>query len=142
VAAPRVISSVAAAAAEPVAAMPPVAVEAPPAMVSPAKPTAASAPSLKFEREAPSLERELTLLERARTRLSEGQPQSTLQLLSEHRLSYPSSALQQEREALTIRALTAAGRIAEARDRAARFVEAYPTSALRGSVERAVESIP
>ena len=128
--------------AAPAVAMPPVAVEAPPAVVSPAKPAAASAPSVKPEREAPSLERELSLLERARTRLSEGQPQSTLQLLREHRFSYPSSALQQEREALTIRALTAAGRIAEARDRAARFVEAYPTSALRGSVERAVESIP
>jgi outer membrane protein assembly factor BamD (BamD/ComL family) len=110
--------------------------------VSPAKPAAASAPSIKSEPEAPSLERELSLLERARTRLSEGQPQSTLQLLREHRLSYPRSALQQEREALTIRALMAAGRVAEARDRAARFVQAYPTSALRGSVERAVESIP
>ena len=140
VAAPPVMLPVAAPV--PVEAMPPVAVEALPAVVSPAKPAAAGAPSVKSEREAPSLERELSLLERARTRLSEGQPQSTLQLLREHRLSYPTSALQQEREALTIRALTAAGRTAEARDRAARFVEAYPTSALRGSVERAVESIP
>jgi hypothetical protein len=142
VAAPRVVPPVTVAAAAPAAATPPVAVEAPPAVVSPAKPAPASASSVKPEREAPSLERELSLLESARTRLSEGQPQSTLQLLREHRLSYPSSALQQEREALTIRALTAAGRNSEARDRAARFIEAYPTSALRGSVQRAVESIP
>jgi outer membrane protein assembly factor BamD (BamD/ComL family) len=118
-----------------------VAIDALPVVANPARP-GAGGPGVKSEREAPSLERELSLLERARTRLSEGQPQSTLQLLREHRLSYPNSALQQEREALTIRALTAAGRISEARDRAARFVEAYPTSPLRGSVERAVESIP
>lgn len=137
---PRVMPSVAVAA--PVAALPPAPVDALPALASPAKRAATGAPSAKPEREAVSLERELSLLERARTRLSEGQPQSTLQLLREHRLSYPSSALQQEREALLIRALTAAGRLAEARGRAARFVEAYPTSALRGSVERAVGSIP
>jgi hypothetical protein len=121
--------------------MPPTAVEAAPAVASPPKRPPAS-PSVKAAGEAPSLELELSLLERARTALSEGQPQGTLRLLGEHRLAYPSSALQQEREALTIRALMAVGRGAEARARAARFVEAYPTSALRGSVDRAVGSIP
>ena len=128
--------------AAPVVTTPPVAVEALPTATSPVPPAPTGAPSLKSEREAPSLERELSLLERARTRLSEGQPQSTLQLLREHRLAYPNSALQQESEALAIRALIAAGRTAEARGRAVGFVEAYPTSALRGSVERAIESIP
>jgi hypothetical protein len=140
VATPRVTPPVAVTA--PVATTPPVAVGALPTAESPVPPAPAGAPSSKSEREAPSLEHELLLLERARTLLSEGQSQGTLRLLREHRLSYPNSALQQEREALAIRALIAAGRSAEARGRAVRFVEAYPTSALRGSVERAVESIP
>lgn len=117
-------------------------VEAAHAVASPPKRAPAVSPSVKGGGEAPSLERELSLLERARTSLSEGQPQGTLRLLGEHRLAYPSSALQQEREALTIRALMAVGRVVEARARAARFVEAYPTSALRGSVDRAVGAIP
>jgi hypothetical protein len=140
VAPPRVTPPVAVAV--PVATTPRVAVEALPTAESAVPPAPAGAPSSRSEREAPSLERELSLLERARTLLSEGQSQGTLQLLREHRLSYPNSALQQEREALAIRALIAAGRSVEARGRAVRFVEAYPTSALRGSVERAVESIP
>jgi hypothetical protein len=123
---------------EPPAAMPPIALEPLPAPTSSSRPPPAAASSVKSEPDAPSLERELSLLERARTRLSEGQPHATLQLLREHQLAYPTSALQQEREALTIRALMAAGRIDDARARAARFVEAYPSSALRGSVERAV----
>jgi len=94
------------------------------------------------EPKPPSLEQELLLLEQARTRLSEGEPQTTLKLLREHQERYPRSALQQEREALTIRALAAADRSDEARERAQRFVDAYPKSALRGSVERAVGSIP
>jgi hypothetical protein len=113
-----------------------------PAVAPSAKRAPSVAPSVTAEREAPSLERELSLLERARTALSEGEPQRTLRLLGEHGLAYPNSALQQEREALTIRALMAVGRSTEARARAARFVEAYPTSALRASVDRAVSTIP
>jgi hypothetical protein len=112
-----------------------------PATPSPAKPMVPT-PSVKTEASAPSLERELSLLERARSTLSEGHPQATLQLLREHRSAYPTSLLQQEREALSIRALLAAGRRSEAQRRAQSFVRAYPTSALRGSVERAVGSIP
>jgi hypothetical protein len=109
---------------------------------APATPSALKAvaptPGVKSEASAPSLARELSLLERARSTLSEGQPQATLQLLREHQSLYPKSVLQQEREALTIRALLGAGRRSEAQRRAQTFIETYPTSALRGSIERAV----
>jgi len=112
------------------------------ASAAPATPRAATAPTVKSEATPPSLEIELSLLERAKSKLSENQPQATLELLREHRARYPSSALQQEREALVIRALLAAGRRAEAKRRAQTFVRSYPSSALRGSVERATETIP
>lgn len=88
------------------------------------------------------LAHELWLLERARTSLSQGQPAATLEQIRQHRAQYPESSLEQEREALLVRALMATGRRAEARQRAAAFVQRYPSSVLRGSVERAVDSIP
>lgn len=94
------------------------------------------------EPELPGLELELRLLERARSKLSEGQPGAALELLRQHRAQYPQSALEQEREALSVRVLMAAGQRAEARKQAAAFAERYPKSVLRGSVERAVGTIP
>jgi hypothetical protein len=88
------------------------------------------------------LERELLLLEQARTRLAEGDPGATLALLRKHRDAYPTSALGQERDALTVRALAAAGRHGEARAGAKVFSQRYPSSVLRPSVERAVRMIP
>jgi len=108
--------------------------------VSPPDPPASSGARPRAAQ--PSLEAELALLERARGKLSEGEPHATLQLLREHQAQYPASALQQEREALAIRALLAAGRRAEAQRRTQAFVRAYPNSALRGSIERAAGTIP
>jgi hypothetical protein len=124
----------------------PVAVEDPLPALEPLNPQPAApkprpstaAPAL----ETPGLEQELKLLEQARTKLSEGQPAATLEQLRQHRAQYPQSALEQEREALSVRALMATGRRAEAQKRAAAFVQRYPSSMLRGSVERAVGSIP
>jgi outer membrane protein assembly factor BamD (BamD/ComL family) len=118
-----------------------VAVEPPPARVvaplvsTKPRPTA-SAP------EPQGLERELLLLEQARTRLSEGHAQATLDLLRAHRGQYPGSALAQEREALAVKALVAAGRAQEARQLADAFVQRFPGSVLRSSVENAVRTIP
>jgi hypothetical protein len=81
---------------------------------------------------------DLALLERARSAFATGDTPGTLQLLRQHQQRFPSSMLQQEREALTIRALVAAGRRSEAKRRAEAFAKSYPRSALRGSVERAV----
>ncbi|HKY39116.1 MAG TPA: hypothetical protein VJN18_24425 [Polyangiaceae bacterium] len=131
------------AAAPVLAALPPpiVAVEAIPKAVEPA-PGAPKAHPLEGGPESPGLERELLLLERARTRLAEGDPSATLELLRKHRGTYPSSALEQERAALMVRALMAAGQHEEARKGAAAFAERYPNSVLLPSVERTVEKIP
>lgn len=104
--------------------------------VSPKPRLAAVAP------EPQGLEHELLLLEQAHTRLSEGQSKATLELLRAHRSAYPSSALAQEREALTVKALVASGRVPEARQAADSFVQRFPGSVLRSSVENAVRTIP
>lgn len=91
---------------------------------------------------ADSVEGDLPLLERARSQLAEGKPEVTLQLLRAHEQRYPGSALAQEREALAVRALVAAGRRSDAERRAALFVAHYPQSMLRASVERAVGKNP
>lgn len=90
----------------------------------------------------PSLERELSLLEQARSKLADGHASATLELLRQHRAVYPSSALEQERAALGVRALVAAGNINEARTQAEAFAQRYPNSVLRPSVERAAGLIP
>jgi hypothetical protein len=86
--------------------------------------------------------RELSQLEKARTLLSDGQAAATLALLRTHLVRYPHSALEQERQALYIKALVAADQMVEARKRAAAFVRRFPKSTLRGSVENAVAPIP
>jgi hypothetical protein len=88
------------------------------------------------------LNRELSLLEKARTLLSEGKTEATLALIAQHQQRYPRSTLDQERRALHIKALIAANRTIEARKRAITFVRSYPNSTLRSSVEKSVASIP
>jgi len=88
------------------------------------------------------LNRELSLLEKARTLLSEGKAEATLSLIVEHERRYPRSTLDQERRALHIKALVAANRMIEARARAVAFVRSYPNSTLRSSVEKSASSIP
>jgi hypothetical protein len=119
----------------------PTPVEAAPALTAVLAPSVKARPAVSA-REPQGLERELLLLEQARTRLSEGQAQVTLQLLREHHSQYPSSTLAQEREALAVKALMAAGRVREARQAAEAFVQRFPGSVLRASVERAVGTIP
>jgi hypothetical protein len=105
----------------------------PVAVASRPAPSVAIAPNDRF-----GSDDDLALLERARSAFAEGDTPGTLQLLRSHQQRFPSSMLQQEREALTIRALVAAGRGVEAKRRAEAFSKSYPRSALRGSVERAV----
>ncbi len=86
--------------------------------------------------------RELSQLEKARTLLSDGHAAATLALLRTHLARYPRSGLEQERQALYIKALVADDQMVEARQRAAAFVRRFPKSTLRGSVENAVAPIP
>ncbi len=100
------------------------------------------APALSNAPGVAGLDGELLLLEQARTSLSEGDVASTLARLRQHHARYPGSSLEQEREALMIKVLVAAGRHDEARTRAARFLKRFPSSLLRSSVEQVAGSIP
>jgi hypothetical protein len=62
--------------------------------------------------------------------------------LSQHDRSFPSGLLQEEREALTIRALVLLGRVGEARSRALEFHARYPGSLMAPAVDRAVANTP
>jgi hypothetical protein len=129
-----------------VATAPPVATVVAPAVVTP-EPTAASlrAPRRQVgpaKSNGHAGSRELSQLERARTLLSDGHAAATLALLRAHVARYPRSALEQERQALYIKALVAADQMVAARKRAAAFVRLFPKSTLRGSVENAVAPIP
>jgi outer membrane protein assembly factor BamD (BamD/ComL family) len=84
---------------------------------------------------------ELRELERARRAVATN-PSQALVALRVHGQRYPSSVLSQEREALTVKALVAAGRYAEARAAAASFSQRHPESMLLDSVQNAIRSIP
>jgi outer membrane protein assembly factor BamD (BamD/ComL family) len=66
----------------------------------------------------------------------------TLQLLRAHERTYPGSPLAQERDALAVKALVAAGSLREAEGRADAFAARYPRGLLRESVEKAVGKKP
>jgi len=92
---------------------------------APARAPAASAPS------------ETALLRDARLALS-SDPARALALTEQHRRDYPSGGFAQEREVIAITALARLGRASEARSRADRFRNAYPTSPYIERVNRAV----
>lgn len=118
----------------------------------PEPPTKAAAPAALLGARAHSvawhmnvykpLNRELTLLEKARTLLSDGDAAGTLALLKQHQGRYPKSSLEQERQSLYIKALVLAGRRVEARAKALAFVRRFPHSTLRSSVEKSMQSSP
>ncbi|HMI87822.1 MAG TPA: hypothetical protein VK550_27255 [Polyangiaceae bacterium] len=85
---------------------------------------------------------EQQLLDVARAALSRGRADDALAPLDRHSQRYPKGILAEEREALAINVLVTLGRYEEARDRSARFLQRYPDSLLRGSVEAARAAIP
>ncbi len=96
----------------------------------------------KFRSGEDTLGPERVLLDRARTALTRRSPRDALAALSEHSRRYPRGRLTEEREALMIQALIAAGRYETARRRAEAFHRRYPTSLFRVSVDAALTSIP
>jgi hypothetical protein len=104
----------------------------------PAQPKPAAAPAAA----AASLEHELSELEVARRALVQGDGATGLQTLLQHTERYPGSVLEQERDALTVKALVLSGRYDEARALGAGFRKRHPSSMLLDSVERALASIP
>lgn len=91
---------------------------------------------------APTLSAERALLDKARRALIDGRYDAALRALGAHRHKFSRGLLVEEREALTVRALAASGRFAEARRRAARFSERFPKSMFAGTVSEALQSIP
>jgi hypothetical protein len=98
----------------------------------------ARAPS--SEAEAPdlaSLGEQQALLDRARLALNAGNPSAALALVAHHARRFPESALEEERDALTIKALSASGQRSEARASFERFRERFSRSPLLPSLEAA-----
>jgi hypothetical protein len=125
-------------AAEPVeAAAPPAAAAAAAAAAGPS----AEADSNKAGRDD-SLAAERALLEVARSAVIAGQSGAALSALGRHARAFPRGRLSEEREGLWIRVLIGAGRLDEARQRAARFRKSFPRSMLIPSFEEALGTIP
>ena len=85
---------------------------------------------------------EREILDEAQRALSSSGPAAALAALERHQREFPGGRLSQEREALTIRALARAGRMDEARARAAQFRAAHPDSLFLPVVESAAPAIP
>lgn len=80
-----------------------------------------------------ALPTELELLRGARLALK-GSPAEALRLAEQHRVSYPSGKLTQERELIAISALVALGRRTAALSRATSFEQAFPSSPYRKQI--------
>jgi hypothetical protein len=79
-------------------------------------------------------ETEVHLLQRAQSALG-GNPAAALALTGEHARRFAGGALAQESEFIAVNALLALGRVPEARARAGRLLERFPSSAYRGRLE-------
>jgi hypothetical protein len=102
----------------------------------------ASAMTLPIAPSAPKksdLDAERSILEIARTALGRGEPASAMVQLDLHAQRFPYGQLVEEREALYVQALARAGRMPEARARAARFEKRFPNSLLLPVVTAATE---
>lgn len=86
-----------------------------------------------------ALAAERAALEIARTALSRGQAQAALDALSRYEHRHRGGALGEERASLWVIALARAGRMSEARERAANFRRRWPESYLLPAVEAALE---
>jgi len=91
---------------------------------------------------ASSFAAERALLDQARGALVQGEPRRAMLLLVRHRTRFPSGALAEERDAMTIEALVAESRYGEARAMAQAFRARNPRSLFLGAVDSAIESIP
>ena len=95
--------------------------------------------SVAAPRGTDTLAAERALVDVARRALGEADGAAALNALARHEQRFPSGLLQEEREALTVKALAMVGRRDDARARAARFQSKYPRSLFAASVARAVQ---
>jgi len=89
---------------------------------------AVAAPSSSSAADAYALE--LRVLERARAAVASGDFSAALRAVANHQRRFPAGRLQEEREALRVKALSGLGRSDEARRAAERFRERFPRSVL------------
>ena len=108
----------------------------------PPRPSVPAVPDGTSRAGASDLSAEQALLDAARGALVRGQGADALSPLERHAQRYPRGVLSEEREALQVNALVAAGRYAEARQVGERFLGRHPGSLLRPSVEAALRAIP
>ena len=92
-----------------------------------------------FETSSETASSESRRLVAARSLLRRGRPQAALEVLTSLAADFPSGALVQEREALTIEALLASGDRRSARRRALGFIARYPESPYAGDVREALK---
>ena len=102
------------------------------------KPSQADPAGSALPKPSASMAEQLALLERARAALGRGDSDAALRILGEHARDYPTSALSEEREALAIKALARAGRLAEASARLASFEARFPGSLMLSALKGAV----
>jgi hypothetical protein len=107
-----------------------------------AAPLAAPSGSARSSTATSNLSLERGLLDRARAKMAAGDPEAALEVLSQHARSYPRGLLSEEREAMAVNVLVALGRAPEARRRGRAFLERYPSSLVRRSVEAALANLP
>jgi hypothetical protein len=101
-------------------------------------PTAAEPPPVV--RKASTVDRfaeEVAILSKATTALRAGRPAEGLQLLEEHRRSFPNGRLAEERRTARIQALCALGRRSEAEAELARLAQSSPRSPHLARAQRA-----
>jgi hypothetical protein len=104
------------------------------------EPTPVSSPLAgQGSRDAPAtLAAERRLVDLARAALAQGRHEPALSALATHRRRFPNGSLAEERDALVVEALAAAGRREEAAAAATEFDRAHPESLYRGRVRSAV----
>lgn len=95
-----------------------------------------SAPSAQDPHATSALREESLVLLEARAALRAGNPGSALELLNRARARFPRGALVQEREALTIEALSRSGQPQVAAQRAEAFLRQFPRSPHAADVRR------
>lgn len=83
---------------------------------------------------------EMALLQEAQAALRSGQPAAALRLLERHAQDFAAGSMTEERQALRVLALCAAGEVARGADEAAVFLGAHPRSTYAARVAAACRS--
>lgn len=112
----------------------------PPEQAAPKKAERDAAPRRGAPADAHLLE--LGVLQRARVAVANGQFATALEAIAEHQRRFPNGSLQEEREALRVKALAGLGKTDDASAAARRFREKFPNSVLSPRRENAPPKAP